>query len=355
MRDMRIGALTACAPRMSLEQWMQTAKDLRLDGLEVACFPAGNLNEVASGQRKDWVADTLNLDEPLTLRRAEEIKTMSRDYGVAVHSLGAYLNNLHNADGVKNREHMRRVIDAARMLESVMPAGPLVATFVGIDPTIRVEGNLDMFKANFVPLLQYAKERGVRVMIENCPMEGWENRDLPINNLMCAPVYWDACFKIAEESGVGDVFGLEYDPSHRVWQLAGRKDLVQRDVLTYGCKKMFALHGKGAKFKEGEFWSTGIEPKLVDLGKEDCREWGKRNCYEHAVPGIDYDSVNWRSVIALARNRNVPMINIEIEDPAFKDMKDAVRCGELGVQAVKIGRENLARLCYYGDSYNPNP
>ena len=50
----------------------------------------------------------------------------------------------------------------------------------------------------------------------------------------------------------------------------------------------------------------------------------------------------------------VPFVSIEIEDPTYKDMKDPVRNGILGVQAVEIGRKNLAPICYAnGASYQP--
>jgi len=349
--DMRIGALTACGPRMSLEDWFKAAKQLGLDGLEVACFQAGNLGDVASGSRKDYVADTLNVDEPLTPEKIRGVISMSKDYGVAIHSLGSYDNQLHPISGIESRNHLKRVINTAANLREVMPAGPLVATFVGADPNLRIQENFEVFKNLFLPVLDYAKQKGVRVMIENCPMEGWEPSDRPVNNLMSSPRLWDACFAAANDAGVGEVFGLEYDPSHRLWQTAGRVDLVQKDLVVYGKRgKIFSLHGKGAHFNEEGLWRDGIDGRLIGLNGN---EWAKRNTiYEHAVPGIEYDSVDWGSLISAARQLKVPFVSIEIEDPAYKDMNDIVRNGELGVQAIRIGRDNLKTFCYSnGQSY----
>lgn len=346
--DMRIGALTACAPTYTLEQWMQIAKESGLDGLEVAAHPSGGMEG-----RKDWVANTLDLTDALSDARASEIKAMSSELGVAIHSLGCYQNMLHPETGEADRAHLRKVIDAA----SKLGVG-YVATFVGADPDQRMQYNLDtLFPQHFVPLLQYAKDRGVKIMVENCPMEGWIPRDLPVNQLMSSPRNWIACFDLAEKAGVGDVLGLEYDPSHRIWQLAGDMTAVVKDVDYFGKQgRIFALHGKGAGFNSEEFWFDGIEPRLTGLG----HEWAKRSLYEHAVPGkrdgqgLYLDSVNWPRVIGAAREYGIPFVSIEIEDPDFKDMSNPVRSGELGVKAVKLAQEHLRSLCYTnGVSYQP--
>ena len=342
---MKISALTACGPRMSLEDWMREGRRIKLDGLEVACFQAGNVGDVSRGSRIDYVADTINLDEPLTQKEAIEIVKMSKDYGVAINSLGSYDNQLHSESGLNNRNHLKNLIDAAVLLKEVMPFGPLVATFVGADPNLRMQQNYERFRELFLPLVTYAKERGARIMIENCPMEGWEASDRPVNNIMSSPGLWNACFDAADTAGVGEAFGLEYDPSHRIWQTGGRMDLVKKDIVIYGKRgKIFSLHGKGAEFVEEGLWEWGIDGKLINLP----HEWAKRNSviYEHAVPGESYDSVNWNSIIPLARKLAIPFVTAEIEDPRFKDMTDPVRNGVLGVRAIEKAYANLEPLCH---------
>jgi|GEM_PF-489917 len=342
-QDMRIGALTSCAPTYTLREWMVIASGMGLDGLEVAASPSGGMEG-----RKDWVANTIDLTVALSDAQSDEIKAMSAEFGVAIHSLGCYQNMLHPETGAADRDHLKKVIDAASML-----GVGYVATFVGMDPTRRVQENLDtLFPELFIPLLQYAQEKGVKIMIENCPMEGWLERDLPVNQLMSSPRYWTACFELADKVGVGDTLGLEYDPSHRIWQLAGNMDLVMRDIETFGAAgKIFALHGKGAGFNQEEFYLDGIDPRLADIVVVDgdqrkSNEWKKRSIYEHAVPGQPYDSVKWDKVISAARKYNIPFVSIEIEDPKFKDMDNAKISGRLGVEAVKLARNHLAPLCY---------
>ncbi len=331
--DMMIGALTACGPAMSLEDWMKEAERIGLDGLEVAAFQAGQIDDIGAGARKDWVANTLDLTEPLSESRAAEVMAMSRDLGVAITHLGTYDNQLHPETGEANRNHLRKVIDAAYGLREIMPAGPLVATFVGADPNVRMQQNYELFKEHFLPLVGYAKEKGVRIMIENCPMEGWEASDRPVNNLMSSPRYWQACFQATDQAGLGDSFGLEYDPSHRIWQLAGRMDLVARDVAYFGAQgRIFSIHAKGAECLDEGLWVDGIDGRLLGL---DGNEWGKRTNYEHAVPGQPYDSVQWGIIIPIARGFGIPFATLEIEDPKFKDMDDPVKSGRLGIQAIE--------------------
>jgi sugar phosphate isomerase/epimerase len=56
--------------------------------------------------------------------------------------------------------------------------------------------------------VDYAGERGVRLIVENCVMEGWHPDGYP-GNLAYSPELWDWV------TGLG--FGLNWDPSHLTW------------------------------------------------------------------------------------------------------------------------------------------
>ncbi len=58
------------------------------------------------------------------------------------------------------------------------------------------------------PLVEYAGERGVRLMIENCVMEGWHPDGYP-GNLAYSPELWEWMFELG--------FWLNFDPSHLLW------------------------------------------------------------------------------------------------------------------------------------------
>ena len=120
-------------------------------------------------------------------------------------ALAYYDNNLH--PDASEREaahaHLRACIDAAAAL-----GGVPVGTFIGRDPARSVADNLREAERIFPPLVDYAGERGVRLMIENCVMEGWHPDGYP-GNLAYSPELWEWMF------GLG--LYLNFDPSHLLW------------------------------------------------------------------------------------------------------------------------------------------
>ena len=60
----------------------------------------------------------------------------------------------------------------------------------------------------FPPLVDYAGERGVKLMIENCVMEGWHPDGYP-GNLAYSPELWEWMFALG--------LYLNFDPSHLLW------------------------------------------------------------------------------------------------------------------------------------------
>src|SRR5256885_1854420 len=62
-------------------------------------------------------------------------------------------------------DHLRRVVEAAQRLEV-----GVVGTFVGRDQHRSVSENLKEFRRVWPPLVGFARERSVKIAIENCPM-----------------------------------------------------------------------------------------------------------------------------------------------------------------------------------------
>ena len=85
---------------------------------------------------------------------------------------------------------------------------PTVGTFVGRDPGRSVRENLADAEAVFAPLVDHAGEAGVKLIIENCVMEGWHPDGYP-GNLAYSPELWEWMFSIG--------LYLNFDPSHLVW------------------------------------------------------------------------------------------------------------------------------------------
>ena len=83
-----------------------------------------------------------------------------------------------------------------------------VGTFIGRDPGRSVAENLREAERVFPPLVDYAGERGVKLMIENCVMEGWHPDGYP-GNLAYSPELWEWMFELG--------LYLNFDPSHLLW------------------------------------------------------------------------------------------------------------------------------------------
>ena len=195
-----------------------------------------------------------------------------------------------------NIEHLYKVIDASKKLGI-----NLVTTFIGRDQTKTVEENLELVKEIWIPIVHYAEEKKVRIAIENCPMlfdgDQWPGGQ----NLMTTPVIWRKVFEILDS----DYIGINYDPSHFVWQMI---DYIKP---IYEFKdKIFHVHYKDIKVYRDRLNDCGImaypldfmSPKLPGLGDVD---WGK---YVSALTDIGFDGYTC----------------IEVEDKAFEGSKEKV-------------------------------
>jgi sugar phosphate isomerase/epimerase len=190
---MKLGFLTACLPDRPLDRIASWAAENGFEALEVAAWPRlGNRPFTASH------IDVENFD-------ADKVRTLFDRHGLALTSLAFYDNNLHPDPDERAaiNKHVLACIDAAAEL-----GVPTVGTFVGRDPTKPVAENLREAEKVFARLVDRAGERGVKIVIENCVIEGWHPDGYP-GNLAYSPELWEWMF------GLG--LYLNFDPSHLVW------------------------------------------------------------------------------------------------------------------------------------------
>lgn len=166
---------------MTFEEVVDFAAENELECLEAACWPG-------SGSAKRRYAGVCHIDaEALTDERAEEIKAYCKKKNVAISSLGYYPNML-DADLEKRDtyiKHLYALIDASVMLDVYM-----VTTFLGRITDKTVEENLDLAVDLWTPILEYARERKVKIAIENCPMLFTKDEWPGGQNLMTTPAIW---------------------------------------------------------------------------------------------------------------------------------------------------------------------
>lgn len=269
---MKLGFITSIMEQYNFEQVIDIASEMGFQCVEVACWPRGNAERRYAGVSHIDV-ETLNEE------KAAEILGYCKDKNVEISSLAFYPNNM---DGdlekrEKNIRHLYKVIDASAMLHVNM-----VTTFIGRVQDKPLEDNLELVKEVWPPILTYAKEKGVKIAIENCPMLFDRDQWPGGHNLMTTPAVWKKVFEMLPF----DNFGLNYDPSHFIWQ---QMDYIQP---IYQFKdKIFHVHYKDIKLNHEKLKRVGVmaypldymEPKLPGLGDVD---WGK---YVSALTDIRYD------------------------------------------------------------------
>jgi sugar phosphate isomerase/epimerase len=255
---MKLGFVSAILPDRTLEQVVSFAAAEGFACVELMCWPRGKAERRYAGVTH---LDVTDLDRA----RAAEVRKLFADAGVGISALGYYPNPLSpDADEARVAvEHLGRVIDAAALLEI-----PVVNTFVGRDPSRSVADNWPRFLETFRPLVARAESRQVRIAIENCPMFFSKDEWPGGKNLAHTPAIWRRMFQDLPS----DHFGLNYDPSHLVWQ---RMDHVR--PLREFRSKLFHVHAKDARVDQDRLDDVGILatpleyhlPKLPGLGDVD--------------------------------------------------------------------------------------
>jgi sugar phosphate isomerase/epimerase len=258
---MQLGFVSAILPELSLEQVLNFARETGYDCVEVMCWPVGKAERRYAGVTHIDV-NSLNKD---AVRRIQDLVASS---GVGISGLGYYPNPLapNAAEAKTYCDHIRKVIKASAMLGI-----GVMNTFIGRDWTKSVDANWPRFLKTWRPIIQYAADQGVNIGIENCPML-FTNDEWPGGkNLGTTPALWRRMFEDIPSPN----FGLNYDPSHMIWQ---HMDYLKpiRDFAA----RFHHVHAKDVRLDTHRLDEVGImaypnlwhTPKLPGLGDVN---WGK--------------------------------------------------------------------------------
>jgi len=291
---MKLGFLTAAFPDSTLEQAAKWGAESGFQAIEIACWPVGKATRRYAGVTH---IDVNALDKA----KAKEIRKMLDGYGLPISSLAYYPNPLH--PDAEHREtvinHLKKVIEAAALLET-----PVVGTFVGKDKNKTVPENFEDYAKIWPPIVKFAKEHGIKIAIENCPMifslDEWPGG----NNLASTPAIWRKMWEIIPD----DNFGLNLDPSHLVLQMID----YERVIREFG-SKIFHVHAKDLHIDQEGLYNHGVlsqgmgwqVPRLPGLGDMD---WAK---FFAALTAARYDDV----------------VSIEHEDRVFEGDEALVKRG----------------------------
>jgi hypothetical protein len=187
---------------------------------------------------------------------------------------------------------MLRVFDAAVLLGTNAVCG-----FVGRNPQLEMDANLEMFETEFIPLLKEAKARGLTYRVEQCPMPGWQISDRWHNNIAYAPGPWIALHRICERHDVEDQFRIHYDPSHAILIGQDSRSIFQYlkdtgyDFLIAGfhvkgqvidARGISAWGYGGQTMQRGDWIGAAPSPLPADR----VNAWKKQTAFcEHELPG----------------------------------------------------------------------
>ena len=252
---MQLGFVSAILPDLGLEEVLQFAADSGFDCVEVMCWPTGPAERRYAGVTHIDVAG-------FDAAAAERVQALTRRTGVSISALGYYPNPLapDPAEREAYHTHLRAVIDAARLLGL-----STVNTFVGRDPARSIDDNWPLFREVWPPLVRYAGERGINIGIENCPMLFTKDEWPGGKNLAISPAIWRRMFEEIPDAN----FGLNYDPSHMIWQ---QMDEV-RPIEEFA-PRLLHVHAKDVRLDRRRLDEVGIlavplayhTPKLPGLG-----------------------------------------------------------------------------------------
>ena len=287
------GLLTAILDGWSFEEAVDIAAEMGFKCLEVACWPAGKAERRYAGVSHIDAERVLTDDA-----YAASINEYVAKKGIRISSLAFYPNTM-DPDLAKRSaaiDHLKALIKASQKLGVGM-----VTTFIGRDQHKTLEENIELFKQIWPDIIALAESCDVKVAIENCPMLFGPDQWPGGQNLMCTPAIYRRLFEIIPSKN----FGLNFDPSHYVWQ--------QLDYLKtiYDFKdRIFHIHFKDIKLYPEKLREVGVlaypldymSPKIPGLGDVD---WG---AFVSALNDIRYDGC----------------AVIEVEDKAFESSSEDI-------------------------------
>jgi sugar phosphate isomerase/epimerase len=293
---MKLGILTAPFHDTKLIDVAAWAASVGFTTLEIACWPAGG------GEARRYAGTSHITVDGLSKTQASQIASVIKDKGISISGLGYYPNPLH-ADAAHRDMvigHLKKVITAAGLMNV-----SVVNTFLGGDRALTLDQNWDRATQIFPDIVKHARDSGVILAFENCPMIFSQDEWPGGHNIAYSPKIWRRIF----ETWGKDV-GMNYDPSHLVWQMIDNA----RFIREFG-PRMVHVHAKDLMIDRDGLYENGI--LSAGIGWQVPR-----------MPGLG--DVNWADIFAGLYHVGYdgPVI-IEHEDRTFEGTDEKVKRGFL--------------------------
>jgi sugar phosphate isomerase/epimerase len=292
----KLGFLTAPFPDTELMDVADWAASVDFEVLEIACWPrtTGSTRKYAGTSH----IDVANLSDA----QASEIKAQISSKGLDISGLGFYPNPLH-PDPAKRQaaiDHLKDVIVATGKMGL-----PLTNTFCGGDAAKTVDANWEEALKVWPDLVSFAKDHGVKITFENCPMIFGDDEWPGGHNIAYSPYVWRRIL-----SEWGDTIGLNYDPSHLVWLM-----IDQGRFIREFSDNILHMQAKDVQIDQDGLYERGT--LSAGIGWEIPR-----------IPGLG--DAPWREIFSeLYRTGYDGPIIIEHEDRTFEGSDEKIKRGFL--------------------------
>ncbi len=278
-KGMRVGMLTVPFGDRPLVDVLDFARTAGIAGLEVAADP---------GSRH---IDPGTLDAA----KADEIKEMLAERKLEISGLACFQDACLPGGQEKFQNHARKMVDAARLLGV---STLCMQTGMPLPNMTRIAQIRSVVSKVYAPILAYARDKGIRIAIEN---------------------WFETClqgidtFECLFETIPDENFGLNYDPSHLIHQEINHL----LPVRMFG-KRIFHCHAKDTLIDSETKARVGI--------------YG-RGWWRYVIPGAG--SIQWGEYINhLRMNGYNGVLSIEHEDSALSREKGFI-----------LAARHLAQFC----------
>jgi sugar phosphate isomerase/epimerase len=333
---MKIGVLSAALqeltpravrdadPDRAVEDWAAFAREVGADFMQLSAALHPSQADVPPEAMLDPVANTLDLRRPFDAARARRVQEALRAQRLGLSDIGYFDNMLHDDAALRRRKHdfMKGVMDAAALLGLDAVCG-----FVGRNQALSMDQNLADFAEGFLPLLAYARERGLTYRVEQCPMPGWTTGDNWHNNIAYTPGTWIALHRICEKHGLGGQFRIHYDPSHAILMGQDTRSLFQYLRDEGYAFLIGGFHVKGQVVDARGVAAWGYGGQTVERGDwrdgrpsaepaDQAHAWKKQTVLcEHELPGTAR-----HDPLAYLQNRSVDWLDHQLAARELLDL-----------------------------------
>src|SRR5438874_693323 len=284
---MKLGFVSAILSDLNLSQVLEVAAQTGYSTVELMCWPTGKAERRYAG------VTHIDVTNEAEVKRSAQLLHKS---GISASGLGYYPNPLsadeHEAETAVT--HLKKVISAAQHLGL-----KVVNTFIGRDHTRSIKDNWKLVDERWPAIIKHAESCNVLIAIEHCPMRYTDDEWPGGKNLPASPKLWRELFERLPSRNLG----LNYDPSHLVWQLIDPAKPIREFA-----SRIFHVHAKDSRVDREKLNDVGILANPSEY-------------HTPKLPGLG--DVNWSDFFAALTDAGYTgPVCVEVEDRAYEGSLD---------------------------------